>query len=436
MKFKVILTAIIVLSLTVSLYFIFWHRQQKPNIIFITVDTLRADRLAVYGYESIETPHIDSLAEGGVLFSQAVAQVPITLPSHSSIFTGLNPTTHNVRENGTFRLGDAEVTLAEVLKEHGYATAAFIGGFPLDSRFGLNQGFDFYDDDLSTGNTGEVMWQGHQVGSFERRANDVVNSALKWIYDNREKKFFTWIHLYDPHEKYSPPETFREKYKDNLYDGEVAYVDHTIGKFFKIIRQWGMLKDVLIVFTSDHGESLGEHRYWGHGRRLYEQGLRIPLIMSYPPFLPEGRTVNSLVRSIDIVPTLLSMLNIKTSDKIEGVSLLPYILQQGNENMPLTSYGETLMSKLRGGEEELRSFRTEKWKYIRYTKENRTTFEELYNLQDDPEELDNLAMTEKSEMNELSSQLNTFMTAEGAEGTSIPMDKETEEKLKSLGYIQ
>lgn len=170
MKKKAILPVIIILLLSVSLYFIFKDRQNQPNIIFITVDTLRADRLAAYGYKKIETPHIDSLAERGVLFSQAVAQVPITLPSHSSIFTGLNPTKHNVRENGTFRLGDSEITLAEVLKENGYTTGAFIGSFPLDSRFGLNQGFDFYDDDLSTGNTGEVVWQGHQVGSFERRA--------------------------------------------------------------------------------------------------------------------------------------------------------------------------------------------------------------------------------------------------------------------------
>lgn len=454
---KNIVLLILVLSTGIYLYFYFYkssHEVQsqisedgnkKPNILFITIDTMRADRLGSYGYRDIKTPNIDKIAKNGVLFSQAFSQVPITLPSHSSIFTGLNPNKHNVRENGTFRLAESEMTLAEILRENGYTTAAFIGGFPLDSRFGLNQGFDFYDDDLyekgflsflKLKNKKKRRWQGHKVSSFERPTGDVIESAIKWFSDNRKKNIFIWVHLFDPHSKYMPPKPFNSIYKGRLYDGEVAYVDHSLGELFKRIEKWRILNDTLIIITADHGESLGEHNYSGHGTNLYDQSMRIPLIISYPSLLPQRRVVKNLVRSIDIMPTVLDILEITSSSNIQGLSLTPLIFQNDNSDIKLTSYGETLYPKLRFGGEELRSYQTEKWKYIRYIEDDKIVKEEMFDMQNDPKELINLADKKEILIEKFSHKLNDLMKVKGTSDTALTMDKETENKLKSLGYIQ
>jgi len=417
---------------------------EKPNIIFISIDTLRADRLACYGYKRIKTPNIDLIAKRGVLFSQAICQVPVTLPSHSSMFTGLNPTSHNVRENGTFRLDDSEITLAQILKEDGYKTAAFIGGFPLDSRFGLNKGFDFYDDDLSDRKDqetlrGKIKWQGHNVSSFERKAISVVDSVIKWLSSNRKESFFLFIHLFDPHTSYSPPDPFKKMYKNQPYDGEVAYVDYCLGKLFKRLEKWKIFKDALIVITSDHGESLGEHNYYGHGKKLFEPSLWIPLIVSFPSKIPQGKVVQRLVRSIDIMPTLLELLNSEQAKDIQGVSLLRLIFEE-TKDLGLASYGETFLAKLRFGEEELRSYRTERWKYIRFINDNKIVREKLFDIKNDPAELQDFSRIEKSKTEELSSLLDKIIQNDRKKAvnkkTAFAMDEETRRKLKSLGYIK
>ncbi len=418
--------------------------KQKPNIIFIIVDTLRADRLACYGYEKSETPNIDSIAKKGVLFSQAVTQVPITLPSHCSIFTSQNPIVHNVRENGTYRLDNSETTLAEILKENGYRTAAFIGGFPLDSRFGLDQGFDVYDDDLSgekiVSHTENKTWQGHEYSSFERKAADVIKSAIKWLSAYKEQRFFLFIHLFDPHAPYSPPAPFRQDYKKNRYDGEVAYVDYSLGELFENLRDWKLIKDTLIIFTSDHGESLGEHEYFTHGKKLYEPSMRIPLIISSPSLLPKGKVIDDLVRSIDIMPTILELLGIKPLNNFQGINLMPVISRGNTKKLNLTSYGETFLPKLRLGEEELRSYRTNKWKYIRYTKDNTIVKEELFYLENDPKEHQNLSKTGKGKSKAFSLLLDELIEHDRKistkKNTLFEMDEETKKKLKSLGYIK
>lgn len=416
---------------------------EKPNIIFISIDTLRADRLACYGYKNIQTPHIDSIAEKGVLFYQAICQVPITLPSHASIFTGLNPTSHNIRENGTFRLDDSETTLAQILKEEGYRTSAFIGGFPLDSRFGLDKGFDFYDDDLSDRKDqetirGKILWQGHKVSSFERKAISVVESAIKWLSSNKESNFFLFIHLFDPHTSYSPPDPFKKMYQHQPYDGEVAYVDYCLGELFKKLEKWKILKDALIVITSDHGESLGEHGYWGHGKKLFEPSLRIPLVISFPSKIPQGKVVPNLVRSIDIMPTVLELLDKDVEIDIQGVSLLPLI--SGEKNLSLASYGETFFPRLRFGEEELRSYRTDRWKYIRFIEDNKIIKEELFDLKNDPGESKDFAKREESKVKELAFLLDRIIESDRKlavnKNTFFAMDEETRKKLKSLGYIR
>lgn len=417
---------------------------EKPNIIFISIDTLRADRLACYGYERIKTPNINFIAKRGVLFTQAICQVPITLPSHASMFTGLNPTSHNVRENGTFRLDDSERTLAEILKEDGYKTAAFIGGFPLDSRFGLNKGFDFYDDDLSDRKDQETIrrkrsWQGHKVSIFERKAISVIESAIKWLSSNRKRSFFLFIHLFDPHISYSPPEPFKKMYKYQPYDGEVAYVDYCLGKFFKKLEKWKILKDALIIITSDHGESLGEHSYRGHGKKLFEPSLWIPLIISFPSKIPQEKVVRRLVRSIDIMPTLLELLNLEQVRDIQGVSLLPLIFEEA-KNPELASYGETFLPRLRFGGEKLRSYRTERWKYIRFINDNKIVREKLFDIKNDPAELQDFSGIEKSKIEEFSGLLDKIIQNDRKQAvnkkTAFAMDEETRRKLKSLGYIK
>ena len=451
LKIKTLLFFLITLS--VIFFFLLFNdscqhkadKRKKPNIIFICVDTLRADRLACYGYENIETPNIDSIAEKGVLFSQAVTQVPVTLPSHCSIFTSQNPIVHNVRENGTYRLDNSETTLAEILKENGYRTAAFIGGFPLDSRFGLNQGFEVYDDDLSgekiVSHTENKIWQGHEFSSFERKAADVIKSAIKWLSAYKEQRFFLFIHLFDPHAPYSPPDPFNKDYKKKRrYDGEVAYVDYSLGELFENLRNWKLIKDALIIFTSDHGESLGEHEYFTHGKKLYEPSMRIPLIISFPSLLPKGKVIDVLVRSIDIMPTILGILGIKPLKKFQGINLMPVISRGNTEKLNLTSYGETLLPKLRFGDEELRSYRTNKWKYIRYTKDNKMVKEELFYLENDPKEHQNLSKTGKGKSKAFSLLLDELIEHDRKistkRNTHFKMDEETIRKLKSLGYIK
>jgi arylsulfatase A-like enzyme len=414
---------------------------KRPNVIFICVDTLRANRLACYGYKEIKTPHIDSVAKKGVLFSQAICQVPITLPSHCSMFTGLNPASHDVRENGTYRLDSSERTLAEVLKENGYRTAAFIGGFPLDSRFGLNKGFDFYDDDLTERKRArkKKLWQGHKVSSFERKATYVIDSVTKWLSSNKENNFFLFIHLFDPHAPYAPPDPFKKTYNHQLYDGEVAYVDYCLGKLFKKLKKWKILEEALIIITSDHGESLGEHDYYGHGKKLFEPSLRIPLIISFPSVIPQEKVIHSLVRSIDIMPTLLELLDLDPVRDIQGISLLPLISEE-TRDLSLTSYGETFFPRLRFDEAELRSYRTERWKYIRYIKDNNTIREELFDLKNDLGEIQDVSKIEESKTQELAFLLDELIEIDRKKAvnknTFFPMDEETKRKLKAMGYIR
>jgi arylsulfatase A-like enzyme len=413
------------------------------NVLLISIDTLRADRLACYGYDRIDTPNIDAMARRGVLFGQAVTQVPITLPAHCSLMTGLNPTVHNVKDNGTFRLDPSETTLAEVLKENGLETAAFVGAFPMDSRFGLDQGFDLYDDDMNTPNAirprfGPAVWKNQTVATFERRGVDVVSAAGKWMSSNRSRRFFAFVHLFDPHIPYYPPPPFLQDYRGRLYDGEVAYTDYCLGLLFRQMELLGIMDQTLIVITSDHGESLGEHEYYGHGKNLYEPGL--PLIIVCPALLPENKRVDSLVRSIDVMPTVLDFLGLKPPPGIDGQSLWPLLLEERSSSPGVLSYGETFYLKLRSKEAEVRSIRSDRWKYIRYSKGRRTIKEELFDLESDPGEVRSLSGPERPELLEMSRVLNKILEADKNRSknkkNTLKLDKETKEKLRSLGYIK
>ena len=283
----------------------------RPNVLLLSVDTLRADYLGAYGAR-VKTPTIDRLAKSGILFDRAVSHVPITLPSHASIFTGAYPIAHGVRDNGAFRLAEEKVSLAETFGAAGYRTAAFVGSFALDSRFGLDQGFELYDDFY--GDTGGF----NDFSISERVADDVLKPALAWLSEQNDSSWFAFVHLYDPHAPYVAPVTFRQAHPEDPYAAEVAYIDDALGRFLEALRERGLLDNTLIVFTSDHGEGLGEHGEKTHAMFAYDSTLHVPLILKWEGVLPESRRVPSRVRLIDVAPTVLEMAGLDTFEGNQG----------------------------------------------------------------------------------------------------------------------
>jgi len=240
------------------------------NVLLITIDTLRTDRLSCYSREHLETPHIDSLAHRGVLFDYAFAHTSTTLPSHTNILLGRTPLYHGVHENSNFIVQEDHLTLAEFLEDIGYSTGAFVGAYPLDSRFGLDQGFSTYDDEY-----GSQSARGDKY-YVERKAEEVVDRALVWV-KRQSSPWFMWVHVYDPHAPYEPPQPFKDRFKEDLYNGEVAYVDSELGKIFDYLESEKMYKNTLVVLTGDHGEGLGQHGEPTHGFFAYNTTIRIPL---------------------------------------------------------------------------------------------------------------------------------------------------------------
>lgn len=391
-------------------------------MVLITVDTLRADRLHCYGNAKIETPALDRLAQKGVLFESAVAQTPLTPPSHASIFTGTYPTVHHVRNTGGFALQPSSVTLTTVLQQQGWDTAGFIGASVLKKYFGFNQGFAVYDDQMP-----KPEKSAEERESPERRAGVVVDRALEWLKAQSGKPFFVWLHLYDPHYPYDPPAPFRQKYAADLYDGEVAYTDQEIGRFLDGVEKKSPPDKTLVVVLSDHGESLGEHGEYSHGVFLYESTLRIPLLMSGPG-IPSGVRVKQQARTIDVLPTVLDLMGGQAPAACQGTSLVPSF--RGKALPSTYSYEETLYPKMNMGWAELRGIRTVRWKYIRAPKS------ELYDLAQDPGEEHNVLDAHPAEVHELDARLKSLIPSGAAEKvSSTPGDARTMEQLKSLGYL-
>src|SRR5882762_10115784 len=287
------------------------------NLVVVTVDTLRPDHLHCYGSSKIETPSIDAVAQSGVVFENAVTQTPLTPPSHASIFTGMNPTAHHVRNTGGFILQPTSLTLATILQRQGWDTAAFVSSAVLKKLFGFNQGFAVYDDEMpKPGNKQEFL------EDPERNATATVDRALRWLEAQNGKPYFLWVHVYDPHLPYRPPAPYREKYKDRLYDGEIAYTDHELGRLFDAIHKKSPADKTLIAVLSDHGESLGDHGEYTHGIFLYDVTLRVAFLMSGPG-IPAGLRVKQQARTIDFLPTVLELMGGKPPTPVEGASLVP-----------------------------------------------------------------------------------------------------------------
>lgn len=353
-----------------------------PDVFLITIDTLRADHVGCYGYKQVETPTIDALAADGVRFTQAFTHSPITNTSHTTILTGLLPSVHGVTDFGV-PLSPQHVTWAELLKKQGYQTAAFIGAVILDSNQlapGLDRGFDFYDNFPAKTDTKE-RW-----GRVERRAMTVVEHAESWLDQHphglhSDAPRFVWVHLFDPHDPYEPPPPFSEKYASHLYDGEIAYADSALGHLIATIKKSGAYQNAIIIIVGDHGEGLGEHGEDTHGLFLYDSTLHVPLIIKTPGAAHHGMVIDSLVRTTDILPTVLSLTDTPPPAELNGDSLVPLM---NAETQPARSlFGETDYP-LRWGWAPLRTVREEKAKFIEAPRP------EFYDLQADPHELKNL----------------------------------------------
>ncbi|MGA1840177.1 MAG: tetratricopeptide repeat protein [bacterium] len=423
--FFTVITSVILLVSAAKFASPMGSRAKGPryNLLLITIDTLRADHLGCYGYNKVKTPAIDSLAKEGVLFTRAFTPVPVTLPSHVSIMTGQYPIQHGIRNNGNFILGPDATTLAEVMKAQGYRTGACIGAFVLDSLFGLDQGFDFYDDSLPKEGAAAILLEN------ERRAEAVTQAGLNWLEKNKDAPFFLWLHYFDPHAIYLPPNPFKEEYKGNLYDGEIAYTDSCIDNLLQGMEKLELKERTIIILTSDHGEGLGEHGEPTHAIFIYDSTLQIPLIIRDPGgTLPSGK-INAMVTTLDIFPTILDLLDLSSKEinlKFEGKSLMPLIIKKV-DSLHSEILCESLYPELNFGWSRIEGVRTPEWKYVSAPRP------ELYNLIEDPKETKNLF---PQTTNVWQDKLTALKAALGPEKESaVSLDDQVRQRLESLGYV-
>jgi arylsulfatase A-like enzyme/tetratricopeptide (TPR) repeat protein len=402
--------------------------QDAPNVILITLDTLRPDRLGCYGSNLVDTPNIDAFAAEGVRFTNAASTVPFTLPAHSSIMTGLYPPGHGVRENVGYVLDERFPTLAELLGNGGWATSGFVSAFVLDHRWGIGRGFDHYFDDFDL-----REMETANLGSVQRDGAETVAAAVSWL-DERptDRPFFLWLHLYDPHEPYTPAEPFKSRYPGRPYDAEVAYTDSLVGTFRRALDERSLLDNSLVVVTSDHGEGLGDHGEEFHGFFVYDSTIHVALIVKPPAGGSAGRVVDRAVSHVDLLPTILDLVGLPVPDNAQGQNLAPLLAgQEVIRDRPV--YSESLYPLLHYGWAPLRALRSDRFKLIDVPRP------ELYDLTQDPEEQHNLHDREPSRSNEMTAALadlrHRIEIGEPSGETGPEMDERTLAQLKALGYI-
>jgi arylsulfatase A-like enzyme len=397
--------------------------KEELNVILISADTLRADYCGCYGGTEVDTHYIDKLASGGTTFTGCKAQVPLTLPSHTTIFTGTYPVYNGVTFN-TSQVPDGLTTVAEVLKENGYATAAFIGGFPLDDVYGLDRGFEVYDDVFTSGVMG-------QASNFETPANEIWLNASEWLSGIDGVKFFLFLHFYDPHTPYKPPYPYSGEYADNLYAGEVKFVDDVLGLVLEECEAMGLRDNTLIIFLADHGEALGEHGESEHGFFVYDEDMHVPLIFYCPGLIPKNKKVEGPVRLADVAPTMTEILGLEPPAECQGESLVPYIYGRGEPSGGI--YMESRYATHTYGWASLFGLEQDGWKYIEAPRP------ELYDLTADPGEEENLVDAEPEraasmaeELDDLMAELRAGGFEEAAAGDMTGTDLS---KLAALGYV-
>jgi choline-sulfatase len=392
-----------------------------PNVVLVTIDTLRADRVGAYGHAGAETRTIDRLAREGVLVLDAVVQVPQTRPSHASIFTGRYPYEHGIRDNYSAPLAAATPTLASILRQQGWDTAAFIGAYPVSRPSGLDRGFAVFDDPFAAGDTTT------RQARTERRAREVVDKALAWLARPRTGPFFAWLHLFDPHAPYEAPAPYGPRHARDPYDGEVAYADAQLGRVLAWLDEKGLRQRTLVVVTSDHGEGLGEHGEDEHMFFVYDSTLRVPLVFSWPSRLPAGARVRGQFRSVDLLATLLELAGVP-APPTSGASRAAE-LRSGGRIPDNESYAESLYAQLHFGYAPVRALRGEGWKLIDVPRP------ELYRLADDPRETRNLADERSTVAAAMRTSLQRLDRPSGAPPQLPAVDEEASERLAALGYV-
>jgi len=385
--------------------------RRPQNVLVITIDTLRADRLGCYGFGGVKTPHIDKLASQGLLFEQAIATAPFTLTSHASLFTGLYPYRHGVRDNVGYVLGEEQETLAEILSENGFSTAAFVSAYVLDGMWGVAQGFDLYYDDFR-------RFETTGFDESERPGAETISRWESWLDSEQRSPHFAWIHLFEPHIPYRPPEPYRSQYRGDPYLGEVAYSDALVGRILESLETRGLLDTTLIVLTSDHGEGLGDHAEKTHSFFIYNSTLRVPMILRGPGVSP-GRITDRAVSTADILPTVLELVGIREREGLDGKSLL-----QAHSDRYV--YSETLYPSLHYGWSPLFALQDRRYKFILAPRP------EAFDLDRDPGETQSLSAS--SDASALREKLHRIVERAGEPAPARAPSPEQLARLSALGY--
>jgi arylsulfatase A-like enzyme/Flp pilus assembly protein TadD len=398
------------------------------HVVILTIDTLRADRLGCYGSRDVKTPRLDRIAAEGALAVEASAHVPLTRPSHVSIFTGLLPTQHGIRDNVSPAVVPEVALLAERFRERGFATGAFVSSVVLDSQSGLDRGFDVYADRFE-GTSGDAQF----LNTVQKKGETTIAEAVAWLRGQAGRRVFLWLHLYEPHDPYEPPEPFASRYAGRPYDGEVAWTDELVGRFEDALGPLGLREDTALVVTSDHGEGLGEHDESLHGFFAYQTTLRVPFL-ARGPGIRAGLRLERTVRLVDVFPTVLELAGVAAARPLEvcGRSLAP-ALRGAAEPEEAPTYAETLVPLLQFGWSDLRVVREGRFKYIRAPRP------ELYDLREDPGERHDLAREQPAQAEAMRRALARELERErqgGARGAgSAGPSDETIERLGALGYL-
>jgi arylsulfatase A-like enzyme/predicted Zn-dependent protease len=402
------------------------RRGQDFNVIVITLDTCRADALACYGSKDVETPTIDGFAASGVRFERCYAQTPLTLPSHTTLMTGTLPLYHGVRDNGAFLVPQKLETMAELFKGQGYETGAFIAAYVLDSKWGLNKGFETYYDKFDLN-----KFQRLSLDTVQRPANEVMDQALPWLEARKGKKFFAWIHLYDPHSPYEPPPPYNKLYAVHPYLGEIAFADSELGRLRKFLETSGLVDRTFVVFAGDHGESLGEHEEKTHGFFVYQAAIQVPLIIATPFPKLQGVVSPEVAGLVDVLPTVCEMAGLPTPGHVQGRSLVPALFGRRGAKAAL-AYSETFYPRFHFGWSELKCVQDGRYKLIL------APVPELYDVAADPGEKENLVYARKKVYEDMKTEAEAFIQRAGRNAFEMDyskVDQETREKLSALGYV-
>jgi arylsulfatase A-like enzyme/Tfp pilus assembly protein PilF len=399
-------------------------RPADLNLLVITLDTTRADRLGAYGWRAGATPALDRIAQEGVLFEHASSPAPLTLPAHSSLFTGKYPPHHGVRDNGGFFLDESESTLAERLKARGVKTGGFVGAYVLDRTWGIAQGFDTYFDNFDL-----AKFEAPSLGEVQRPANEVADHALAWLETVKSSRFFGWIHFYDAHSPYDPPEPYRTRFANQPYVGEIAFVDSQVARIRAFLEAQHLIDRTVIVVLGDHGESLGDHGESTHGFFIYESVLHVPLMILAPYDALHGRRVADTVRTVDVMPTILDLLGMGPVDGVDGQSVAAMMTGSVRE-LGLSAYGEAVYPRYHYGWGELRSLTSGRFKYIEAPRP------ELYDLSNDPTETRNLYDNRRALADRMAAVLEAVDQKSGRDvKPAVDVDPDARARLAALGYI-